>query len=88
MEVHTREDYERALRFREIMENGFWLGGNDKESEGNWVWNSNEEKVKLNEFWRTSRPKQDSSKNCLVMGDDGMWDASCANTRKSVCIFD
>ena len=34
MEVHTREDYERALRFREIMENGFWLGGNDKESEG------------------------------------------------------
>ena len=88
MEVHNREDYERALRIGENLGYGFWLGGNDKEMEGNWVWNSNAEKVKFNEFWRSSRPKQDRDQNCLVMGNDGMWDASCANTRKTICMFD
>ena len=88
MEVHTSEDYERALRFHEIMEIGFWLGGNDKNEEGNWVWISNEEKIKRNEFWSSNCPTRNLTRNCLVMGSGGMWAYRCSDKRKSVCIFD
>ena len=87
-EVHTREDYETALRFCENMGSGLWLGGSDLEIEGNWVWNSNEEKVKLHEFWLNGKPSNDTNKNCLVMGMEGMRDVHCANKKKSFCIFD
>ena len=86
MEIRTQEKFGTALRMRENM-GAFWLGGNDKKVEGNWVWNSNEKKVKINGFWQKERPRHDTEKNCLAMGRIGMWDGGCTNPRKSVCEF-
>ena len=52
MEIRTQEEYETALQSR-LVDNGskFWIGGSDIQVEGNWVWDSNQEDVILNEFW-------------------------------------
>ena len=42
MEVRTQEEFERAMRFRRENGNNIWLGGSDREVEGEWRWESND----------------------------------------------
>ena len=88
MEIRTQEEYETALQSRVVL-NGykFWIGGSDIEVKGNWVWDSNQEGVILNEFWVSGSPLNTREKNCLAMSSSGMVDASCSVLRRSVCEF-
>ena len=86
MEIRTQEEFERARQFRLEIGYTFWLGANDIQAERNWVWNSNEEVVNLDEFWYTARPTGSSGQNCLVM-DAAMFDGVCHEHGPSVCEY-
>ena len=56
MEIRTRDDFELALRFREEMGRDFWIGGSDREIEGEWRWKSNIEPINMYRFWTSGGP--------------------------------
>ena len=87
MEIHTQDEYETALRLRKNVLGGLLLVGNDMETEGEWVWNSNETMVNINEFWKKWCPRISRTKNCLALSKHGMWDTDCAYTKSSFCEF-
>ena len=87
MEIRSRDEYNTAQRF--IQEIGwFWLGANDMQAEGNWVWNSDEEKIVRNEFWANGRPVNRDNNDCLTMTYNGMYDYICNDeSGPSVCEY-
>ena len=89
MEVRTQEEYDRALGIWDEVGN-FWLGGNDIEEEGVWVWNSNGEVIDMSRFWLAGRPYAgETGRNCLMMASDtGFEDYNCAASSYSyVCEY-
>ena len=86
MEIHSQEDYSTASQFHWEIDS-FWLGANDIQEESNWIWDSNQEQVNLNEFWSRGRPTDRPDRNCLEMSTFGMYDWYCTSPRRSVCEF-
>ena len=87
MEVHTQGDFDTALRFHEKVDESYWLGANDIEKEGNWTWDSNQDKVSLNEFWYVGRPYDNkTATNCLAMLYR-LFDWRCQALYMSLCEF-
>ena len=88
MEVRTQEDYERALQlFQELGNYPFWLGGNDIEEEGVWVWDSNDEVIDMNRFWYSGEPS-DNSEDCIMMwAPIGFCDYTCSESLPYICEF-
>ena len=86
MEIRTQEEFETALRFKEEL-GGLWLGGNDLQQHGNWVWDSNNEQVSLNEFWRIGNPTGVINRDCLSLAFDRMTNWSCSTGYASVCEY-
>ena len=54
----------------------FYLGGNDKETEGNWVWEDESEFEFTN--WGDGEPSDIDGEDCLMIIPDGDWkDIDC-----------
>ena len=90
MEVRTQEEFDLVKRFKmELLRNSIWLGGSDREIEGEWRWESNAELIDMNKFWESGEPNdQNSSEDCLVLGNHEFNDQDCSKTRVSVCELD
>jgi hypothetical protein len=67
-----------------------WLGGNDINAEGQWLWISGESMLYTN--WRTGEPNNAGmdqlGEDCMILEGDngGLWDdRGCANTYGYIC---
>ena len=93
MEIRTQEELETAVRL--IVENTwfwFWLGANKQGEEGQWLWDSNQEVVNLDEFWEVGKPTNYIGFDCLTMdyhraGYYGLDDWYCDEMEGSVCEY-
>ena len=56
MEVRTQEEFDRAVNYSKELRSDFWLGGSDREVEGEWRWESNAERIDMNKFWGSGQP--------------------------------
>ena len=58
-----------------------WLGGNDLEREGNWIWQSSGNDIEYTRF-QTGEPNGGMYENCLTVSqENGVWgDWVCTNT--------
>ncbi|WAR16732.1 PGCB-like protein [Mya arenaria] len=61
----------------------YWIGANDKESEGSWKWETNETWSYENFF--QDETKGDTNENCLIMTSEGWDDIDCNGNLKYVC---
>lgn len=50
---------------------GYWIGGSDKKSEGNWRWSSSQRMKYTN--WAPNQPDGAQEENYLLMMGDGTW---------------
>ena len=87
-EVRSQEDYDRIDEFYQEMGAWFWLGGNDIETEGNCIWNSDEEAMNLVDFWSNGGPSNIATFSCLLIGSSGMYGYWCTTTWASICRYD
>ena len=85
MDIYSQEDYDRAERYRQDHMGRFWLGANDLQTQGSWVWESSQEEVSLNEFWWVNRPANDIDFRCVALRNFGMFDYECTRLFPSVC---
>ena len=84
MEVRTQEEYDRAQSlWREVRPYSIWLGGSDREVEGEWRWESDDEPINMTQVWRSGQPNRNG--NCLRIQSGGLYDGSCSATRNFVC---
>ena len=89
MEVRTQEEFDRVLRFEREIGNDFWLKGSDREVEGEWRWESNDEFIDMNKFWLSEQPFiQGGDHDCLVMWGSGFGYSGCSAKKNFVCEFD
>ena len=51
MEAKTQLQFDAVVQMRSTAGSIFWVGGNDIEEEGVWVWNSNGEAIDMSRFW-------------------------------------
>ena len=87
-EIRNRDEYMAVLRFNEQTGNYYWLGASDVEVEGQWVWDSNGDFVRLTKYWSYGRPLFNrSDHNCLAMWSDGIFDYNCTKLLSFVCEF-
>ena len=85
MEVKAHEEFEKALQFRNELDD-FWLGGNDIQDEGVWIWDSNDEMMNRNRFWENDQPNNlEADQHCLQMYSGGFNDRSCTILKSFVC---
>ena len=89
MEVRTRDDFERARRFRQELGRDFWIGGSDREVEGEWRWESNIEPINMYRFWTSGGPSSLNAEeeDCLDMRRSGYGDYYCDQAQSFVCEF-
>ena len=87
MEIHTGDANTAARQIYQDTSRTFWLGGNDIQTEGNWVWESNEEEINLNVFWMNGKPTNSNADNCLAMTSGGMFDFGCTRDLRLVCEY-
>ena len=87
MEIHTEAQFNSAIQLRRYINANFFLGATDTEVEGNWVWDSSEEVVRLDVFWHGARPFVRDDLDCAAMFRDGMFDYHCTAPYKAVCEF-
>ena len=66
----------------------WWTGGNDIESEGNWIW-AKTSKQRVGDFvWRNGDPDGGIRQNCLCLYDNLSYegiDASCTSQFYPIC---
>ena len=68
-------------------EHDWWLGLNDREQEGTFVWVATDEELTYSN-WAPGEPNDLLGEDCVSMDDSpaGEWnDASCSNTERYVC---
>ncbi|MBN2495416.1 MAG: hypothetical protein JXR96_12550, partial [Deltaproteobacteria bacterium] len=62
----------------------FWIGYNDRSSEGTWVWDDGS--TSSYHPWSTGEPNGADAENCAMVQGDGHWnDMSCNYDRAFVC---
>ena len=62
----------------------FWLGANDKETEGSWLWTDGTPVSWTN--WNSGEPDGEEKANCARMRPDGKWsDSMCSKRRPFLC---
>ena len=84
MEIHSEEDLERAMRFRQEMGGNFVVGG--RKIDGVWIWESNGDEI--NEFWQHGRPLGWDDTNCAVVTLNAIYDWRCTVLYRAVCEYD
>ena len=90
MEAKTQLQFDEVVQMQATAPSIFWLGGNDIEEEGVWVWNSNGEAIDMSRFWLAGRPYAgETGRNCLMMASEtGFEDYNCAASSYSyVCEY-
>ena len=97
MEVRTQEEFDKAVQLVAQTENGmFWIGGSDLQQEGVWVWDSNRERMDMDEFWNDNEPNNhDHGEDCLQMSGHhyedvhvfGFNDIRCSAHLPYVCVL-
>ncbi|XP_067660175.1 perlucin-like protein [Haliotis asinina] len=55
---------------------GVWIGGDDKDVEGEWKWEDDTPVV--DPLWRDGEPSNTFNQDCLLIGDDRLWDLTFA----------
>ena len=85
MEIRLHEELDRAIQYSSTYP--LWIGGSDIQEEGNWVWNSNQEEVNLNEFWYDNGPYYDIDTNCLAVFRGAFIDNRCSSVGIFACEF-
>ena len=88
MEVRTQEEFDRAYRFLREIGDIIWLGGSDREVEGEWRWESSAERIDMNKFWESGQPNEIGDQNCLYMLSVRFGDFKCSFRLPFVCEFD
>jgi len=65
--------------------NDYWVGGNDRNSEGNFRWSDGS--LVLFQKWRGGEPNGGTGENCIeVKKEDSGWnDKGCDNSRSYIC---
>ena len=63
----------------------FWIGGNDREDEKEWVWSDGSDFDYS--LWGTGQPNNwNNDENCLLFTEEKKWnDGGCNGTRQFVC---
>ena len=87
MELRTQEEYDAARQLAQENTYTFWLGANDIQTEGNWIWDSNGEEVERNDFWRSGKPTDLNFFNCLGIDHVGLLDFQCPSDLRFVCEY-
>ncbi len=60
-----------------------WIGYNDKDNEGTWVWTNGETSIYTN--WATSEPNDVNGEDCGQIYSSGLWnDLPCINTTYAI----
>ena len=87
--MRTQEDYDRALRLWDEFRSDFWLGANDMDTDGRWVWSSfntaDADLVEMGRFWVPGQPSSYTSYNCMMVGGDGFYNLYCDWNRGIIC---
>ena len=78
-EPRSEPEYNDAVRlWLAIGEDLYWLGGNDLDEEGTWVWASDGEAVP-DEIWPPGEPNNHLDReDCMIMVGTELHDYSCA----------
>ena len=90
MELRTDGHFKVAVLIHYTVLKFIWLGANDRDrGEGNWIWDSNKDEVKLGtEYWAKGRPTIDDKRNCLVLQNEGLLvDKACSFEYDFVCEY-
>ena len=86
LEVKTQEDHDRARKFRIDIDKDIWLGGNDINQEGNWIWDSEGDQMDMGRFWDDGEPNGDDGNDCLVIKKEGRFRSNeCSKEHYFVC---
>ena len=87
MEPRTQQQYDEMLRLRNEQGIKVWLGGNDIDVEGEWVWDSDGSSVDLSRFWRGGEPNDAAQReDCMQMFyDTGFGDFPCFFSQPFAC---
>ena len=67
----------------------YWLGGNDIEEEGVWVWPHANVHVAQYTAWQQNEPNNaDSGENCMGLIRDAWNDDNCMSGKRYICEMD
>ena len=84
-EPRNQEQFDVISQFKAIATN-YWLGGNDFDIEGLWVWNSDNSTIDLTQFFNRNEPNNArNDEQCLELQLEGLNDETCTKTRPFLC---
>lgn len=65
----------------------FWIGGNDLNTEGTWLWVEDSSPVEYDN-WASGQPSNETNSDCMAIKGDGNWaDENCNNTYSFICEY-
>lgn len=76
---------EQNARLTQLTGGSAWVGGNDRTSEGNWVFPDGRSMTYTN--WSSGEPNNSGNEDCVQFNwlSPGIWnDAKCGNTYKAI----
>ena len=84
VEVQSKEE-DDFLRAVMTVETAYWMGANDKVTEGVWVWKTSGERVTYT-HWGPTEPNEGRNQNCLLYYIDRMFHSGpCVEVNKYIC---
>ena len=88
MEVRNQAEFELSQVMVYEVNARFWLGASDIESEGEWIWESDNEAVRLDRYWKSGEPGGlPSNYDCLLRASQGFEDFNCGSRFVYFCKF-
>ena len=87
LEFRSEDEHDKAIQLASELGHGFWVGGNDFEEEGVWVWNRNGEEIETDQLWAPNEPNGGAQENCLEIYQGGINDLACEDVRRYVCVL-
>jgi len=84
---HAENDYIWEVLMQANSDLNAWLGGNDKQSEGNWVWSRDNSTVDYKNWYHTEPNNAGKDgEDCMEIKSSGTWnDNACFKNRTFIC---